>query len=378
MDDRIKEFPPDGHPWRLDWLGKIRRNLHAPSEPLIAVHFTRITDDYEDSLSNEVLAGRQTTRWVGIGLLPILSIGSVWRNQRLASRPRSLDSISIDTHLGVRALLGNNAKKTGVFPDGIPAYAYQLGEKHFPILKDAPLLVFQKPGELNEIVIPQIEILRFYYMWSSKLARDVWYGTLDDAFNPDLSGPIAGSRVIRVHLRKRYDDPDAWLIARYIRSAEMRSQLANMWNNRRGETWDSGPGVHPEIGFPFRGHLLVSGKPMGTTRSRFLVVRIHHCSYPLPHDNVLVTRDNDSMQGSNRNDPNLEEAWNQIPPDTPVTKDDDSEYRSSEEPSRLLRKTVENIFTSQFNLEGKRLIHQNDKQFQEYRHALLFEPASRI
>lgn len=84
---RIKTFPKGDSLWRVDWISGIRLNPNALSEQLITVFFTRlhVSNELEsgDPLSNHNLSKDHYFADIGVGVLPLVWIGSVWRNGHL-------------------------------------------------------------------------------------------------------------------------------------------------------------------------------------------------------------------------------------------------------------------------------------------------------
>ena len=81
----IDDFPADDLLWRIEWIGGVGYKANVPSDPLIDVCLAQLPVGETNPLSARSRSS-QTKRTVriGIGLLPYISIASVWRRHRPA------------------------------------------------------------------------------------------------------------------------------------------------------------------------------------------------------------------------------------------------------------------------------------------------------
>jgi hypothetical protein len=79
----IDDFPADDLLWRIEWIGGVGYNTNVPSDRLIDVCLAQLPVGETNPLSARSRSS-QTKRTVriGIGLLPYISIASVWRRHR--------------------------------------------------------------------------------------------------------------------------------------------------------------------------------------------------------------------------------------------------------------------------------------------------------
>ena len=79
----VDDFPADELLWRTEWIGGVGYNMNVPSDPLIDVCLAQLPVGETNPLSARSRSS-QTKRTVriGIGLLPYISIASVWRRHR--------------------------------------------------------------------------------------------------------------------------------------------------------------------------------------------------------------------------------------------------------------------------------------------------------
>ena len=77
-----KIFQPTSF-WRIEWIGGVGYNANVPSDPLIDVCLAQLPVGETNQLSarSRSSQSKRTVR-IGIGLLPYISIASVWRRHR--------------------------------------------------------------------------------------------------------------------------------------------------------------------------------------------------------------------------------------------------------------------------------------------------------
>jgi hypothetical protein len=78
----VDEFPDEGLPWLIEWIGGLGYNTSVPSEPRIDVCLAQLPLGETNPLSARSRSS-QTKRTVkiGVGLLPYISIASVWQKR---------------------------------------------------------------------------------------------------------------------------------------------------------------------------------------------------------------------------------------------------------------------------------------------------------
>jgi len=83
MPSAIDDFPGDALLWRIEWIGGVGYNTSVPSDPQISICLAQLPAGQTDPLSARSRSS-QTKRTVriGVGLLPYISIASVWQQRR--------------------------------------------------------------------------------------------------------------------------------------------------------------------------------------------------------------------------------------------------------------------------------------------------------
>jgi len=79
----IDVFPDDDLLWRIEWISGVSRNPSVASDPMIDVCLAQLPAGERNPLSEGSRSSQtKTTVKVGVGLLPYISIASVWQRRR--------------------------------------------------------------------------------------------------------------------------------------------------------------------------------------------------------------------------------------------------------------------------------------------------------
>ena len=117
----------------------------------------------------------QTKRTVsiGVGLLPYISIASVWQQRRpvITDLAASRHRLTIDTSSCRMVALGDVASV-------ISRSSYLFGAS-WPDVRRTLLVAVEQDGDPYAVMIPTPEIIRFYYAPSTRLAQAVFWGEYD-------------------------------------------------------------------------------------------------------------------------------------------------------------------------------------------------------
>ena len=370
----IKTFPRDEHLWRVVLFGGIFRNPRIPSEPVIEVLLSRVPDDMTDPLSPAALTSNQKFKTeIGVGMLPYVSISSCWRNHR---------PVPVNTE-NYQRILALDTAKVRILTIGelylkhkiMPPSAYNFGT-HWHIAAQTSVAAIEVRGDPWAVIIPTIELIRFYYGSSTRLAQALFWGRYHNTFNCEKSGDL-GEGNHRIHLRDFIDDTDAWTLARFRSSIHMQMQVSGLYNDyqRFSVDWHGGspPPFRPlRCGFPFedRTEIEAIGLPLTgpAGADRFLVLRMLKCSASFPFDQLVCTRDNDGQKGKNYDDPNLPFGWVTQMKDEdyedPPDDEDNNLANTDDEPSKDVEIIKIDINEDRFSyLAGKELIKpEKDEQ----------------
>jgi hypothetical protein len=384
----IDDFPDDDLLWRIEWFGGVGYNTSVPSDPLIDVCLTQLPPGETNPLSARSRSS-QTKRTVkiSVGLLPYISIASVWQQQRpvVTDLAACRHQLRVNTSSSRMVALGDVATNA----NAIPRRSYLFGAS-WPYVRRTLLVAIEQDGDPYAVMVPTAEIMRFYYTPSTRLAQALFWGEYNEAFDAGRSGVFEGG-VVKIHLRRWLEDQDAWTLARYLCSPVMQREAGRLYRGLRLDQLNSAslisePDQALRCGFPFEGPTTVRGiflSLQGPTRDsppRWLILRIERCSAPFPFDRVIVDRDNNSMPGENAGDENLIPAWakceNKLEREVKTPAPD--VFQSNQEPGRGLDPLKIDVIEDRFEyLSGKKLVKE-EKVVQRYRFSPMTVAANQI
>jgi hypothetical protein len=376
----IDAFPDDDQLWRIEWMGGVRYNASVPSEPLLDICLAQLPSGEANPLSAKSRSSEtKTVVKIGVGLLPYLSIASVWQKRRPVAADFAVyrRQLRIDTKSCRTEMLGDLPANY----NGIPRSCYLFGAS-WPHVRETLLLALEQDGDPFGVLVPTAEIVRFYYAPSTRLAQALFWGEYGETFNAERSG-VLEKGVVRVHLRRWLEDQDAWTLARYMCSPAMQHETSRLSNGLQlyqlnSPSAISAPNQNLPCGFPFEGSTIVQAiclplpRSTSNTPPRWLILRLERCSAPFPFDRVIVDRDNNSIPGENAEDENLAPAWAKAENNAQeVEKQAPDTFRANEEPRRGLDPLRIDLVEDRFEgLKGKKLVKE-EKTVQRFRHSLL-------
>lgn len=305
----------------LDWIGGIHPNLGDPSNPLMECLYTPLEPDADKAQQGQYpyrrnLAG-QIRVGMGVGYLPTLFTGQVVENgQRLPPAdwwPTEEIAITVDPGAAVPEELTLSALTPPLqrlpvisrYAESLNAGFKRLqGQVTFTSNRDSPQAGASPAAPLPlSILIPEIELIRFYYATSTHMAkvlfrgelnRPDWRHVLANADHPPMHDPVSGhARLVYRHAFSRQDVPTltrllfdtSWLPLRGAQRIAKSMSAAHLSQPTRPSA------VYPRTYFPFaapttlqligyRRPLLV---PDGAPRQFiFIAHRILSCSAPFP------------------------------------------------------------------------------------------------
>ena len=170
----VDDFPANDVLWRIEWIGGVGYNPSVPSEPLIEIVLAQLPDGETNPLSARSRSSQtKTAVRIGVGLLPYISITSLWQNGRpvLTDCDAYRRRLSIDTRLCRVAALGDLTAGH----NGIPRSCYLFGAS-WPHVRRTLLVALERDDDPYAVMVPTAEIIRFYYAPSTGLAQALFWG----------------------------------------------------------------------------------------------------------------------------------------------------------------------------------------------------------
>lgn len=383
----------------LTWFGAVRRNPQVESEPLIEAVFTPLRPEAWSARELDPgtdLDPSQSRRIdLGVGLLPGLYPGQIWEaglHVRTAQLQReTFRKLEITTRT---ARIVSDGSRVDVPLSGgsvrIPIIPY----KQYPLVRPhrsannghgARCLSVRTENPDTRVLIPCVEIIRFYYASSTVLSREVFTGFLPlpspapkrgdplrhltELYNnkPEVTWRLPDHRSGEAHvrLRKRMLDRDAPMIARLRFSEICRGRAIRVQESIIENGLKSGVPV-PTAWPAFEGQtdLRVRGLWLRTTVEEreiayFLVFRIESCSSPFPFGSLIFTRDN--AGGANRDgvrDPKAPPQFRQSKPRGSIS----DPVRQNEEPSNETALQETSLSDARFTALEEMYIKKGDRE----------------
>ena len=374
----IAGFPEDGRLWRIEWFGGSSFNPQVPSEPEIELSLVRLPVGETDPLSKLSCQSRGKLEVkIGVGLLPYVALASVWQNQRPISTDltRYTTEFFIDTSQVRIMTVGDMVKMGNV----IPRSHYLFGQS-WSLVSETLVAVVPSNADPFATIIPVMELIRFYYAPSTRLAQALFWGEYHKSFDNEKTG-FLDEGLYRVHLRRWIEDSDAWILGRFKESPLMQQQVLGLYHSFR-MYYASAPELTPKpfralrCGFPFSGKTRLNGisvslPGLNTHNHRSLILRILRCSAPFPFEKLVADRDNNNFRGKNAGDENLPSAWKKrIEAEEKAEQERAQDtFFSYSEPLKSVEPLKIEVIESRFSdLDGKKLIKE-EKEVQHYRGA---------
>ena len=372
----IAEFPHDNKLWRIDRLGKIFSQLKNNNNLFIEVYL-RPVNFHDNSVYNFARfdnSGREIPEYnqlkkipVNIGLLPILRVGSLWIKGKLQNNKAVTDIVTlknIEINANTVEIINSNYKIKYLDSSGREQECKLLLQKNFATDAKVPFscLKIQHENYKNGIIIPVIEIIRFYYACSTRLAH-LTFSNPEEITKISYAIDNETDKVV-IKLPQQYTDQEAFILARILTSDIALSGLFQIKNSLIKIGFNEQPTTLLSTNFPFINstNLMVRGIKIV---DRFLVTEICSCSAPFP--DISVDRSNDNRKGDKKTD---------------IPDDKKKEYRrEGRTPSLKGNSIIQNqyesvncVSTLQFNLNincfsdliGKK-IEKPKKPFNEYK-----------
>lgn len=300
----IREFENLGDGiWRVDWFGGIEKNPSVESEYAVQIILSKLkTDGQNVDIASDQVVDQFSRRSIsiGVGQIPLVHIGTLWENGRkLPIIAGHMDSFNLEINpdsVGIaRATAKINEQTLIPFNDhAISSYG-----------KDSWCLHISHNNDPAGIIIPAMEIIRFYYATSTLLSKATFNGDFVLAWNklvnPDYTG-MQGKRCV-VHRRSHVEDNDCWTIGRVQNAPEAYNGVMQVLDSILVEHVNGLP-AHPKTSFPFTGKTSIKARcqQVGWKHKRWLILSLISCSGSFPFDELEVIADNDSSSADPKTD----------------------------------------------------------------------------
>ncbi|URD66873.1 hypothetical protein LNQ82_06530 [Conchiformibius steedae DSM 2580] len=365
----IAEFPHDNRLWRIDYLSEITSKLQRNNNIMIEVILRPVSDATKADFSQFTQNGTENFEWqqrcqcnVNIGALPILTIGSLWKNgckqlENAISEITTFEKLMIDVNQF--QIIDSNER----IEYAENKFCKLILQKYFPSTNQATsYLVIPHNTYKRGIIFPVMEIIRFYYACSTNLAHLAFS-------NPDKLSTISydtdneNNKVI-IHLPQKYTDNEAFILARIL-SNEIAFQGFTSIKSAIEIASINLTNTLPlfKTPFPFSepSNLTVRGIPI---YDRFLVTEICSCSAPFP--NVIVIRHNDGRKANPETDiaENDKKPYQRQQPT--ATTDDNLAIQNQDESAYSHQPLQVKLNINCFDDLNSKKVEKLDKPFNQY------------
>lgn len=202
-------FPNDGALWRVDWFGGLSHNFRTPPyNHLLEIWISRLRTSAADTpVGSEeaanIEAGSRRAIYIDINRFPFLHIGSIWKNGEYGDYT---DQPEYETYKTSDLRFSNDTLKF-ISPDSfetvggrssriIPEGMHPFGRKP----ADSRLVAVTVNDDPYGLLIPAMEVVRFYYCPSPRMAELIFSGPYDRIasaiYDESRSGLMADGRYV--------------------------------------------------------------------------------------------------------------------------------------------------------------------------------------
>lgn len=365
----IAEFPHDDRLWRIDYLGAIKSKLQNNNNLQVEVILRPVSDSTKSDFSQFKQNGRENSEWqqryqcyVNIGVLPILTIGSLWKNgfrlpENAISKTMLIENLLIDIHQ--HQFIDSNAK-----------FQYEQGKECKLILQSSfaidarqPIscLVIPRRDYKRGIIFPIMEIIRFYYACSTNLAH-LTFSNPDEISKISYAIDETTKEVLFHYFPQKYTDREVFLLARILSDdiafqgfEKIKNSIIKLNLNKKSTSL-------LETNFPFNGQTNLTVRGIKII-DRFLVTKIDLCSAPLPE--AAGNRPNDGRKADKDTDI-ADEAKKVYQREMPKKQNGHLSIQSQEESAAYVPPLHFELDVAQFAGLANKKLRKEDKPFCRY------------
>ncbi len=368
------------HTWFIAWIGSVNESISLGSAKIDVLLYPlvgNIKGKFDGSLSQLDLKGFKI-KSIEVGLLALISPGQLIYKDKIisdASKYQSISDFTIDISKDyvfltrpVKDFSINTRDRENESGD-----KYQIYTMDFPLVKNQNSKCLCIPREIHRsekydfVVIPCIELVRFYFCTSDRMAQALFTGGLHDDKNELFDkkfitsvNEIEEGKTPHVTLELRTLESDAHVIGRIAYSQEAMKAARSVYNVIRVEKMNN-KFINPTCSFPFSGKsdLRVCGKAIKALgkddefkdKKIFLVYNILTCSGSFPFKELDYNKKYSSEQGENKDDENLKKSgWNGNGRSQDDGDDKDPKLKSDEpgnsNPKRISIQELQTRFTN--------------------------------
>jgi len=302
-------FPDDGRLWRVEWFGRLERNFREPFNHFLEVTLRRLRKRHRgidvtlaDAL--DVDPGHLYKAYIEISDLPYVHIGSIWRDGKYVASPEY--SLFESDQLTFSETTIRIASPDGL--DQIAAEDGALPPESRPVGCDphqARFLAVEVSGDPCGLIIPVMEVVRFYYCPSPEITSRLFRGPFDlianEIFNVLHTG-LDPDGLCRACFRNDTPTTAARIAAILGTSEYAKRQVRRIYDTILVSHVTSGVPVVEALP-PFEGNANLKARGAwfeSGGRRRFLAYQILESNLPLPGRKLLYSWARDTAPGRSK------------------------------------------------------------------------------
>lgn len=311
----LPSLTPDSRFWRVDWFGECAYpgSVRRYGQPSIRVSLSPLNCDPADQVALKSPDcsdhHHQHDAWPPISALPMLAIGDIWHEGRRIAAP----DYQTESFKRLRIAPDTTAfVKSGLAID--EHFLLPLAQHPWHRSHTQSYCVAVDMDEGRRLLVPCVELIRFYFGSSSNLLQRLFTGPLRQETLWVSKRLNPANHHLHLVLANRISGASATDIGRIAESSLAWRAAAGIYASCQKATVQRHP-AYPYTGFPFEGttDLTASGiwLPFGDQPdSTFLVYRLRSCSFPFPFRSLSYEASDrkvwrDRNGGGNDKEPNV-------------------------------------------------------------------------
>lgn len=296
----LATLPKDSQAYHVDSIGYVRRNPICSKNHIVDVYLSPVGLSNgiidTDSIVRTFSKVRQKRYQISIGEFFAFCQGSVISNGTIAQpklSPNFKARLSINAFT-TRTVFGSAREEVlGRFRYVIPPQQWGMGA-----LGLSELVAVERDGDPFSVLIPAVELVRFYHCSSSRLNQALFSSEiteLNSLINLKKTSYDANNRTLKITLRKQLPHEDALIIGRWFCERSAYNSALSVWNSLVKLRFNDQLSYIPlQATFPFSGETTIEGRgielptPGHVKQPRILLLSLLRCSRPLPFEKLVV------------------------------------------------------------------------------------------
>ena len=315
--DEFKYFSEkfDSKYLRIDWFSRITISTTNETEKMVVVRVSPV-DKVVNAKSkkeffklNQIKAKKISPKkenelFIGVGQLSVISLGQIWHNGSLLDyQAGSYKKFSFDTNLHSESNLVNvwkiQSSKLFISNDDRKGFCLSFGAE-------------DDYGTAVTVILPILELVRFYFCLSSQLSRAVFDGTLLNDINQFINLELSGFDDLQnpvIHRRRNVSNDEAIIIARILSDVAALKSINDLFTSMMVSRANDDSVIYPKSFFPFNGKTKLSVLCREISDDdhelSFVILKIQMCEAKMPFSKLIIGADNDNTSPENQEDDNI-------------------------------------------------------------------------